>query len=252
MPNFDLRGFLRNIRRTACGARGRWSIVRCFNPRLLRNLSMSFIPDLPVLLAYLAGVIIITLTPGPDMTFFIGRAIAQNVGAGLAAFAGASTGILIHTCIVAFGLSALIVASPVLFTAIKVAGALYLGWLAIDAIRNGSTFRVSGRPQKQRSLVQNWLQGLGINLLNPKIILFFMTFLPQFVSANDPDAIGKLFFLGTMFVVVAVPILVPLIAAAGRFADWMKANPKVTRVTDYLFATIFGAFAVRILFTERG
>jgi threonine/homoserine/homoserine lactone efflux protein len=213
---------------------------------------MTFIPDITVLLAYLAGVIIITLTPGPDMTFFIGRAIAQNVGAGLAAFAGASAGILVHTCIVAFGLSALIVASPVLFTAIKIVGALYLGWLAVDAIRNGSTFRVSNKPQKQRSLFQNWLQGLGINLLNPKIILFFMTFLPQFVSVDDPHAIGKLFFLGILFVVVAIPILVPLIAAASKFSNWMRANPKVTRVVDYLFATIFGAFAIRILLTQRG
>ena len=105
--------------------------------------AMDFIPDTPVLLAYVAGVIILTLTPGPDMTFFIGRAIAQNVKAGLAAFAGASAGLIVHSLFVAFGLSALIVASPALFTIIKVAGAAYLGWLAIDAIRNGSTFKVS-------------------------------------------------------------------------------------------------------------
>lgn len=213
---------------------------------------MDFIPDTPVLLAYIAGVIVITLTPGPDMTYFIGRAIAQNVTAGLAAFAGASSGLVVHSLFVAFGLSALIVASPALFTIVKIAGAAYLGWLAIDAIRNGSTFRVSEKEQKPRSLFNNWLQGLGINLLNPKIIIFFMTFLPQFVSPADPHASGKLLFLGIMFVLVAAIILVPLIALAGQFAAWMKENPKVTRVVDYLFAGIFGAFAVRILFTERG
>ena len=214
--------------------------------------AMDFIPDTPVLLAYVAGVIILTLTPGPDMTFFIGRAIAQNVRAGLAAFAGASAGLIVHSLFVAFGLSALIVASPALFTIIKVAGAAYLGWLAIDAIRNGSTFKVSERAEKPRSLFSNWLQGLGINLLNPKIIIFFMTFLPQFVSASDPNASGKLLFLGILFVVVAAPITVPLIAIAGQFAAWMKENPKVTRVIDYLFAGVFGAFAIRILFTQRG
>jgi len=213
---------------------------------------MDFVPDTPVLLAYIAGVIVITLTPGPDMTYFIGRAIAQNVKAGLAAFAGASAGLIVHSLFVAFGLSALIVASPALFTIIKVVGAAYLGWLAFDAIRNGSTFKLSEKAEKPRSLFSNWLQGLGINLLNPKIIIFFMTFLPQFVSTNDPNASGKLLFLGILFVMVAAPITVPLIALAGQFAAWMKENPKVTRVVDYLFASIFGAFAVRILFTERG
>ncbi|WP_075997575.1 LysE family translocator [Salaquimonas pukyongi] len=213
---------------------------------------MNFIPETPVLLAYVAGVVVITLTPGPDMTFFIGRAIAQNVHAGLAAFGGALVGIVFHSLFVAFGLSALIVASPALFTAVKIAGAAYLGWLAFDAIRHGSTFQISEKSQNPRSMFSNWFQGLAINLLNPKIIIFFMTFLPQFVSTADPYASGKLLFLGTLFVLIAMVILVPLIALAGQFAAWMKENPKVTRIVDYLFAGIFGAFAVRILFTERG
>jgi threonine/homoserine/homoserine lactone efflux protein len=213
---------------------------------------MTFIPEAHILLAYLLGVVVITLTPGPDMTFFVGRSIAQGAIAGLAAMSGAVTGIIVHSLFVAFGLSALVLASPLLFTIVKIAGALYLGWLAIDAIRNGSTFRISERQQRQRSLFANWLQGLAINLLNPKIILFFMTFLPQFVDASDPHAPGKLFFLGVFFVVVAAPLMVPLILAAGKFAEWMKNNPKVTRVTDYLFATVFGGFAVSILLTQRG
>lgn len=203
-------------------------------------------------MAYSLGVIFLTLTPGPDMTFFISRAISQNVAAGLAAFAGALFGILLHTLLVAFGLSALILASPILFSVIKIAGALYLAWLAVDAIRNGSTFKISSTPQRPRTLFQNWMQGLAINLLNPKIVVFFMTFLPQFVSVSDPDAPGKLMFLGVMFGVIAIPILVPIIALAGKFADWMKKNPSVTRIVDYCFATVLGAFAVRLLFTERG
>lgn len=213
---------------------------------------MHFIPETSVLLAYLAGVIIISITPGPDMTFFISRAIGQSVSAGLAAFAGASFGILVHTGLVAFGLAALIVASPSFFLALKLFGAIYLAYLAYQALRYGSTFTVSDKKQKPRSLFSNWLQGVGINLLNPKIILFFMTFLPQFISVNDPHATGKLFFLGSLFVVVAIPILVPMILAAGKFSGWLMANPKIMRGMDYLFATVFGAFAVKILLTERG
>lgn len=213
---------------------------------------MSFIPETSILLAYVAGVIVITLTPGPDMTFFISRAIGQSVPAGLAALAGASTGIFFHTALVAFGLAALIVASPAFFTALKLVGAVYLAFLAYQAIRHGSAFKVSNKKQKPKSLFQNWLQGLGINLLNPKIILFFMTFLPQFISVSDPNATGKLFFLGFLFVVIATPIIVPMIIAAGQFSNWLQKNPKVTRAIDYIFATVFGTFAVKILFTDRG
>lgn len=212
---------------------------------------MSFIPETSVLVAYITGVILLTLTPGPDMTFFISRAITQSVPAGLAAYAGAATGVFFHTALVAFGLAALIVASPSFFTALKFIGALYLAYLAYQALRYGSAFKVSDKKQKQKTLFQNWLQGLGINLLNPKIILFFMTFLPQFISVSDPNATGKLFFLGVMFVVIATPMMVPMILAAGQFSNWLSKNPKITRAIDYVFATVFGAFAVKILLTDR-
>jgi len=212
---------------------------------------VTFIPEASVLLAYITGVVLITLTPGPDMTFFISRAIGQSVPAGLVAYAGAATGIFFHTALVAFGLAALIVASPTFFTTLKLSGAIYLAFLAYQAIAHGSAFQVSNKKQKQKSLFQNWLQGLGINLLNPKIILFFMTFLPQFISVTDPHATGKLFFLGVMFILIATPMMVPMIIAAGKFSNWLQKNPKITRAIDYIFAGVFGAFAVKILFTER-
>lgn len=213
---------------------------------------MNFIPETSILLAYLLGVIVITVTPGPDMTFFLGRTIAAGVPAGLAAMFGATSGVLVHSMLVAFGLSALIVASPALFLILKIVGALYLLWLAFEALRKGSTYRLEADERRPRPLYQVWLQGVGINLLNPKIILFFMTFLPQFVSASDPNASGKLLFLGLFFAVVAIIMLIPMILAAGKLTGWLKRKPGVARLIDYLFAGVFGAFAVKILFTERG
>ncbi|TGV76713.1 LysE family translocator, partial [Mesorhizobium sp. M00.F.Ca.ET.149.01.1.1] len=99
----------------------------------------------------------------------------------------------------------------------------------------------------QVSLLRSWVAGLGINLLNPKIILFFMTFLPQFVSAHDPNASGKLLFLGVMFVVLSTPVTVPMVLAAEKFSAAMKASPRMTRVLDYLFCGVFSAFALKIL-----
>ena len=164
--------------------------------------------------------------------------------------AGALTGVLIHTSLVALGLSALIIAAPAAFMALKLAGAGYLLWLAYQALRYGSAFSPSDAKGPQRSLFTHWATGIGINLMNPKIIIFFMTFLPQFVSAGDPHATGKLLFLGLMFNVVSLPIVIPMIIAAERFAGLLKKSARVTRTIDYLFAGIFSAFAVKILITQ--
>lgn len=211
---------------------------------------LTYVPDWPTTLSFAVATMIIALTPGPDMTLFVGRSIAEGRAAGLACAAGAMTGCLIHTTLVAVGLSALIVASPEAFLALRVAGAIYLVWLAWQAIAHGSAFRPETDSRRPRSLRRNWLTGVGVNLMNPKVILFFMTFLPQFVSASDPDAPGKLFFLGFLFIVLSVPVNFGLVFVAHGFAALLRRSPGVTRVIDWLFAGIFSAFAVKILMTQ--
>ncbi|MBI1620860.1 LysE family translocator [Aquamicrobium zhengzhouense] len=208
----------------------------------------NFIPDLSVIAPFTMAVLIITITPGPDMTLFVGRALSHGRTAGLACMAGAMTGIVFHTALVALGLSALIVASPEAFLGLKIFGAVYLVWLAWQAIRHGSAFSPqAANDTAQHSFFRNWATGLLINLMNPKILLFFMTFLPQFVSATDPHAPGKLFFLGLMFIVLALPLTVPMVLAADGFSKFLRRSPRVMRVIDYLFAGVFSAFAIKIL-----
>lgn len=212
---------------------------------------MEFLPTTATLVQFAIATIVIAITPGPDMTLFVGRALSEGRAAGFACMLGAMTGIVIHTALVALGLSALIVASPEAFFVLKLVGALYLVWLAYQAIRHGSAFSPgTGEARAKRSFFANWATGLGINLLNPKIILFFMTFLPQFVSASDPDAPAKLFFLGALFIPLSLPITVPMVIAADSFSALLKRSPRVTRVIDYVFAGVFSAFALRILMTQ--
>jgi threonine/homoserine/homoserine lactone efflux protein len=207
----------------------------------------AYLPDLTVIAQFAVATFIIAITPGPDMTLFVGRALSEGRAAGLACMAGALTGCLIHTTMVAFGLSALIVASPEAFLALKIFGAGYLVWLAWQAIRKGSAFSPEKKAGPQHTLLQNWATGIGINLLNPKIILFFMTFLPQFVSVDYPHAAAKLFSLGFLFIVISVPVTVPMVLAADGFSGLLRKSPRVTRVIDYLFAGVFSAFALKIL-----
>jgi threonine/homoserine/homoserine lactone efflux protein len=208
------------------------------------------LPDPDTLVPFVIAVVVIALTPGPDMAFFLGRAINQGRAAGLAAMAGASAGILVHTTLVALGLSALILTAPTLFLALKLAGAAYLGWLAVQAVRHGSALTLPAKAPAHVSLGANFASGMAINLLNPKIVLFFMTFLPQFVQPGNPDASGQLVVLGLLFIAVALCITIPMILAADQVAVLFRDSPRLSRALDWLFASVFAAFAVHLLRTR--
>lgn len=213
-------------------------------------MSFSFLPDAPVMLTYTVAVFILFATPGPDMSLFLAKTLSGGRWAGIAAMAGALTGCLFHTLAAALGLSAIIAASTTAFTALKIVGALYLLYMAYDAIRNGSALSVKSEERTEPDLKKIFLMGIGINLTNPKVVLFFITFLPQFVAATDPNAAAKLMFLGLYFVAFSVPLAILMILGAERLIETLKARPKIMRGIDYTFAGVFGAFAVKILATQ--
>ena len=208
---------------------------------------MSFVPDLPVILGFAVATFVLMITPGPDMALQMSRAINYGRAHGLAAMFGAMTGIMVHTTLVAFGISVLILAAPPLFMALKVAGAVYLIWLAWQAIAHGGGLKIAARAKRLPSLRESYLTGVGINLLNPKVVLFFVTFLPQFVEANDPAAAGKLLFLGAQFVVLSIPLGFLIVFAAEKLAGAFRRSKWVERVLNWSFAAIFTAFAATIL-----
>ena len=208
---------------------------------------MTFLPDATIIAAYTAAAMLLILTPGPDMTLFLGQTLTGGRSRGFAAFLGASSGLLVHTMLAAFGLSALLAASATAFGALKIVGCGYLIWLAIDALRHGSALTLKPGNTPPQPLGKVFMMGVGINLLNPKIIVFFLTFLPQFVSVGDPHAGAKLMFLGLYFIALGLPTCALLILAAERFTAAIRRSAKVMRAIDYLFASLMGAFAVRLL-----
>ena len=207
----------------------------------------SFVPELPVLLAFALATIVLAITPGPDMALQLSRAINYGRAHGLAAGAGAMTGIMVHTALVALGISVLIIAAPAVFLGLKIVGALYLLWLAYQAIGHGGGLRLAEATKRTPTLAQSFATGVGINLLNPKVVLFFVTFLPQFVDAHDPGATGKLFFLGAEFIVLSIPLAVATVIAAHWLAAAFRRTKWVERALNWGFAGIFTAFAVTIL-----
>jgi threonine/homoserine/homoserine lactone efflux protein len=213
---------------------------------------MEFLPSFATLITFTLAILLLAITPGPDMTLWISKSIRQGRKAGFMTLVGTNIGIAVHTMLVAFGVAALIVASPTAFFILKSGGAAYLLWLAYQAIRHGSNFVINANEEQATAASQTsaLLNGLWVNLLNPKVIIFFMTFLPHFGSATDPNVTGKLIFLGIWSIVVALPIGIAIVILADKMSGWLQANRKALRGLDYSIAAVFSAFAIKILMTQ--
>ncbi|MDE2446502.1 MAG: LysE family translocator [Alphaproteobacteria bacterium] len=211
---------------------------------------MNFIPDTATLITYSLASIALFITPGPDMSLFLARTMSSGRGPGIASVMGANLGCIIHTFLAAFGISALVAASHTGFLILKIVGAAYLLWLAVDAIRNGSSLNVGNVAARKVTLSSSFLMGISVNLTNPKVVLFFITFLPQFVSATDPHVTAKMLFLGIYFVLINIPLSIIMILGAEKLVNWLKTRPRFMRGIDFTFAGIFAFFALKIALTQ--
>lgn len=209
-----------------------------------------FFPNPSLAAGYLLACLLLAATPGADMALFVSRTLSGGRAEGFAAQAGASVGLIVHTFAAALGLSALLAASAEAYEVVKFAGALYLLWLAWRAIRHGSALKLKAEAPARGGRKGAFASGLLINLTNPKIVLFFVTFLPQFIDAHDPRATAKLFLLGLGFIAVTTAVNAVVILVAGRFVAEMKRHPRALRVFDYGFAALMSAFAARIVWSE--
>jgi threonine/homoserine/homoserine lactone efflux protein len=207
------------------------------------------IPSLSVLAVYSIACIVLFITPGPDMSLWLAKTFSGGRKVGLAAMMGTNVGCCVHSILAAFGISVLINASPLAFNTMKVIGAVYLLWLAYQAIRHGSMIspNLGSSEQGQPAIFSSFASGLMVNISNPKVVLFFVTFLPGFVEATDTNARGKLLFLGLYFVLFNCVMSTLFILMAERLVMTLKANPKIVRLIDYVFAGVFGIFALTIV-----
>ena len=213
-------------------------------------MSFDFIPSIGTILGFSLASFALAITPGPDMALFLSRTVTGGRAMGFAAMLGASAGMVVHMTLAAFGLSALLAASATAFFILKVVGGLYLLWLAYGALRHGSAFSVDRDTLPQQTLRATILTGVGINLTNPKVIVFFVTFLPQFIDAGDPNASGKLLFLGILFLIIGIPTNAFIVLVAERVTGFMQSSPRAMRYFDYGMAGIMSAFALKLVLTQ--
>jgi threonine/homoserine/homoserine lactone efflux protein len=205
----------------------------------------DFLLSLPQLSGFLAVAVLITLAPGPDNLMVLSLGMARGRQAGVMFGLGCALGCINHTLLAALGVSALIAASPVAFTALKMAGGLYLVWLGVQAIRNARPASVATATNEPP--MKLFVKGLVANAINPKVILFFLAFLPQFVDTAHGHAGWQIVQLGFVFTVETVIIFAAVGWFSGRLGERLARSPAIGTWLDRVAGGIFVALGLRLL-----
>jgi threonine/homoserine/homoserine lactone efflux protein len=198
-------------------------------------------------LGFLAAAVLITVSPGPDNLMVLGLGMSRGRAEGVAFGLGCGFGCLSHTVLASLGVSALIAASPMAFLALRVGGGLYLVWLGVRALRSHGQARAAAVRGVDEALSRLFAKGLLANAINPKVVLFFLSFLPQFVIAERGHIGWQMAQLGIVFTAQAVLLFGLLGLFSGSIGQWLQRHAHAGVWLDRLAGTIFVALGVRMI-----
>lgn len=203
---------------------------------------------LPVV--FIVASIVLIITPGQDMILVMSRSISQGVKAGVATAAGVSVGLIGHTILATLGLGALLHACEILFTAMKLVGAAYLVYLGISFFRNSGA-GLSIREMSVAPLRKVFFQGLLSNLSNPKIVIFYLAYLPQFIPLGAENPTTRLFILGSAFAVLTFVVKGPIGFGAGVLSSWLRSRPAVIGWINRASGVVLVGLGLRLALEQR-
>lgn len=201
------------------------------------------------LLAFLGASVALTIAPGPDNIFVMTQGIARGRKPAIVTALGMCSGVSVHTVAAAFGISAVFYSSAIAFTAVKSAGAAYLLYLAFKTLKERSAIRL--RAAEELPAAALFRRGFIMNVLNPKVAMFFLAFLPQFVSPAAGRVPLQMLLLGFVFMAQAVVIFCLIGYFAGSIGSFILARPRIARYFDWLTAGVFASLGVRLALAER-
>ena len=207
-------------------------------------------PTIETIILFMAAALALNVTPGPSILYVMSRSVGQGRTAGLVSALGLGAGSLIHAGAAALGLSVILAYSPLAYTAVKYLGAGYLVYLGVRILLARDR-QLSTAVLARASLTRVFWQGVVTELLNPKIVLFFMSFLPQFVDPARGSVAGQTLFLGLLFHVTGVPINMLVAVVGGAIASWLSQNPVFARVRNGLAGAVLIGLGVRLALSER-
>ncbi|MBT2291399.1 LysE family translocator [Paenibacillus albidus] len=204
------------------------------------------------ILAFLGTAVLLTLMPGPDNLFVLAQSIAQGKKAGIATTFGLCTGLLVHITAATLGISALIYQSAVAFTLIKYAGACYLLFLAYKSFKaKDSELTVDGQESQSIDLLSLYRKGILMNILNPKVSLFFLALLPPFVNQSAGHVSLQMLLLGMVFLAQALVIFFAISVFSGKVRVILLKNPRVSRKINLIQGTLLGIIGLKVAFSGK-
>jgi threonine/homoserine/homoserine lactone efflux protein len=196
---------------------------------------------------FLIAAVVITVSPGPDNLMVLGVGISKGRRHGMAFGLGCAMGCLSHTLLAAIGVSALIASSPTAFTVLRVCGGLYLLWLGFNALRSSGGAKAGPVKNGADNPTRLFFRGVLANAINPKVVLFFLSFLPQFVVAANGNVSWQIAALGVTFTAQAALLFGLLGYFSGRIGQWLNARPRAGAILDRLAGAVFVALGIRLL-----
>ena len=196
--------------------------------------------------AFIVASFLLAIAPGPDNIYVLTQSLVNGSKSGLATAAGLVSGIVIHTTLLAFGVSAIIANSPKLFYSIKVVGALYLLYLAYVTYNEKSEISLKEKAPKKK-YVALYKQGFIMNLINPKVVLFFLGFFPGFLWNEKEDTITQFYILGIVFIIVAFITFATLSLLAGNISKYLMTHKSTAIILKWMQIVVFIGIALFII-----
>jgi threonine/homoserine/homoserine lactone efflux protein len=203
-------------------------------------------PSTAHLLAFALISLGMVLTPGPNMIYLISRSISQGRTAGMISLLGVACGFLFYMISAAFGITALLMAVPFAYDVLRIGGALYLLWLAWNAVRPGGRSPFQVRTMPQDSPRRLFTMGLVTNLLNPKVAMIYLSLLPQFVDPARGHILGQSLVLGATQIVISLSVNAVIACLAGSIAGFLHGRPRWLTIQRWFMGTVLGGLAVRM------
>ncbi|MCM3789898.1 LysE family translocator [Domibacillus indicus] len=206
--------------------------------------------SLLTVISFLGTAILLTLMPGPDNLFVLAQSIVKGKQAGIATAFGLCTGLLVHITAAAVGISALVYQSSVAFALVKYAGAAYLLYLAYKSFRaSGSDFSLSGHDSLSYKAL--YKRGIIMNVLNPKVSLFFLALFPQFIDHTAGSITMQMIVYGFIFLIQALILFTLISVFAGKIGEFLRKSPSVSRKMNIIQGSIFTLIGVKIAFSQK-
>ncbi len=203
------------------------------------------------LLLFSGAALVMVLTPGPNMIYLVSRSLCQGRRAGVLSLFGVAAGFLVHMLAAAVGLTALFMAIPLAYEALKWAGALYLLFLAWQAVKPGARSPFEARALPADPPRKLFFMGFLTNVLNPKIAVFYLAIFPQFVSPEHGSVLVQSVQLGFTQIAVSFSVNLCIVLSAARLAAWFSRSPRWLAAQRYLMGSVLAALAVRLALEPR-